>query len=579
MPVRLWRYIAADLWRRLLITAAVLVTVIAFAITIPPLADGKLTPLDAIKFMALATVPMLAYAVPFAAGFASTLVYHRIAQDNEAAAAHAGGIGHRSLLAPALASGVALAVLLGVISDQAIPRFLRSMERYVRLDIAEWMIVQLGLGNAFEFGGTLLAAEAVRALDPRDVPGANDAQSVVALTRPAILFLNADDSVRTAATAEIAWLVVRPTPSPWEGPDAGAGTGADGDPRFGSIVTLIAQNYRAAGDDSIIRSESRFRYDIAVPPVIGDDPKFFTFAELAELRRHPERFDFIDEFRHRLALRTAAVEFLESVNSQLRAAGSATLTTDTGAGVTIHAPALGPGPSLTRRVVAEPPGAPLRIEIRHADGSPPETLAAASAVLNAFYQDELTVPRVQIRLELQNVASSGRNSAEALRQAAASDQPVAGVRRQRTIATLLDPSPRYTQLRAMTFDQIMQETLPYTQPPTPFEGAVEAHQRLRDMERRLQHEITANEHERVAMSLAGMVMVLTGSAVAIKLKHALPLTVYLWAFFPALASVLVISMGKQLTHEFGPVGLLPLWLGVLAPLAYALVTYRQIARR
>lgn len=579
MPVRLWRYIAADLWRRLLITAVVLVTVIAFAVTIPPLADGKLTPLDAIKFMALATVPMLAYAVPFAAGFASTLVYHRLAQDNEAAAAHAGGIGHRSLLAPALASGVALALLLGIISDQAVPRFLRSMERYVRLDIAEWMIVQLGLGNAFEFGGTLLAAEAVRTLEPRDVQGATDAQSVVALTRPAILFLNADDSVRTAATAEIAWLVVRPTPSPWEGPDAGAGSGADGDPRFGSIVTLIAENYRAAGDDSIIRSESRFRYDIAIPPVIGDDPKFFSFAQLAELRRHPERFDFIDEFRHRLALRTAAVEFLESVNQQLRARGSAALTTDTGATVTIHAPALGPGPSLTRRVIAEPGGAPLRIEVSPADGSPTETLAAHDAVLNTFYQDELTVRRVECRLELQHVASSGRTSAEDLRRAAESDQPVAGVRRQRTIATIIDPSPRYAELRTMPLASILEVTRPYTLPPAPFEGAVEAHARLGSMERRLQHEITANEHERVAMSFAGMVMVLTGSVVAIKLKNALPLTVYLWAFFPALASVLVISMGKQLTHEFGPVGLLPLWLGVLAPLAYAVVTYRQIARR
>ena len=128
-PVTLWVYVAAELWRLLLLTVAVLVTVIAFAAAVKPLADGKLGPAEAIKFMVLAIPPMLAYALPFAAGFAATLAYHRMAQDNELLAAHSGGIAHRSLLTPAVGTGFALFLALASLNEYAIPHFLRAMER------------------------------------------------------------------------------------------------------------------------------------------------------------------------------------------------------------------------------------------------------------------------------------------------------------------------------------------------------------------------------------------------------------------------------------------------------------------
>ncbi|MGP1273646.1 MAG: LptF/LptG family permease [Phycisphaerales bacterium] len=579
MPLRLWRYITADFWRLLLIATAVLVTIIAFAATIRPLADGKLTPLQAISFMGLALVPMLAYAVPFAAGFAATLVYHRMAQDNEITAAYAGGIGHRSVLAPALISGVLLAGALGFVSDRAIPRFLRSMESYVKLDIADWMIVQLKLGNSFEFGGILLGAEGVTRLDPTTVPGAEDARSLVTLFQPAILFLDDDKTAETVATAEKAFLIVRPTTEQWAGPDAGAGATADGKPKFGAVVSLIAQNYRAVGTDSVIQSESQFRYDMAIPPVISDDPKFFTLAELAELRHHPERFDFIDEWRHRLALRTASIEMLDTIDATLRERGAVTMTGPGGSTVTLQAARLDNRRVFRRDARPATPGEPLALTVTSADGDKVERLEAAAALLNASYQDELTQQRPMLRLELEHVATSSQTARADIERATRSPEPIAGVRKRRTIPGLAVDTPSFDELRSMGVRPLLQTTLDLTQPPRSFSSIQEAHARLGRLEARLQNEITANQHERVAMSLAALVMVLTGAVVAIRLKDALPLTVYLWAFFPALGSVLVISMGKQLTHEFGFVGLVPLWLGVLVPLAYAVVTYRAIARR
>lgn len=576
MPARLWTYILADLWRLLLLTTAVIVAVLALAITIRPLADGKLTPLQAIQFMGLAIPPMLAYAVPFGAGFAATLVYHRLAQDNELAAAHAGGIGHRSVLMPALISGVLLAGVLGAISDQVIPRFLRTMESYVRLSIADWMVVQLSLGNTFEANGTVIGAEIVETLDPGRVEGA---KTVIALGKPAFLFLDSDRRASSAGTAQRAYIAVRPSENPWDGPDAGGGTGAGGETRFGSVVTIVAENYRGTNEDgATIVSDDTFRYDFAVPPTIVDDPKFFTYTELRTLRDHPERFDFIDEFRHRLALRTASVEHLADIDADLKDDTRATITTAEGAVITIAGKHLSAGPALRRRVIPATPGQPIDITIQRPDGTT-ERVSAAQAVLDTTAPDELTRKQVETRLELEHVATTGRSTAEDIRKASESAEPVAGVRRQRTIPGIITDSPRYNALRTASLDALLDDTRYLTEGATTFQGAIEAHGRLNAMRADVLREIAANVHERIAMSLAGLVMVLTGAVVAIKLRHALALTVYLWAFFPALFSVLVISMGKQLTHEFGAVGVPVLYLGVVIPLGYAVLTYKQICRR
>ena len=68
------RLILRELLRRGLLTTGVLVTVIAFGAAIKPLSDDDLFGAGQIAlYIALAMVPMLQFAIPFAAGFAGTL--------------------------------------------------------------------------------------------------------------------------------------------------------------------------------------------------------------------------------------------------------------------------------------------------------------------------------------------------------------------------------------------------------------------------------------------------------------------------------------------------------------------------
>ena len=94
----------AELLRVLLFTTTVIVVVIAFGAAIKPLADSSLGSGSVVKYVALAMIPMLQFALPFSAGFAATLVLHRFAADNELVAMSTNGIRYRTIFAPVIAA-------------------------------------------------------------------------------------------------------------------------------------------------------------------------------------------------------------------------------------------------------------------------------------------------------------------------------------------------------------------------------------------------------------------------------------------------------------------------------------------
>jgi len=96
--------------------------------------------------------------------------------------------------------------------------------------------------------------------------------------------------------------------------------------------------------------------------------------------------------------------------------------------------------------------------------------------------------------------------------------------------------------------------------------------------RLLRNEVVSKQHERFAAAAACAVMVVSGAVTAVSLSQSLPLTVYLWSFFPALATTILISSGQQLAHDKGTPGLLVLWGGVAVLGAYAFMGYWRLAR-
>ncbi len=96
--------------------------------------------------------------------------------------------------------------------------------------------------------------------------------------------------------------------------------------------------------------------------------------------------------------------------------------------------------------------------------------------------------------------------------------------------------------------------------------------------KRLEREVVSKRHERWANAAAGLVMVLAGALTAMRLGGSLPLTVYLWSFFPALLALVTISAGQQVTHRMGMGGLALLWGGVGILAAYAGAAFWTVRR-
>jgi lipopolysaccharide export LptBFGC system permease protein LptF len=541
----------------MLITTLVLVAVIAFAAAVKPLADGKVGPAEALKFMALAMVPMLQYAMPFSAGFGATLAYHRLAQDNELTAAHAGGVSHRAVLAPALFSGVLLAILLALLTNQVIPRFLSSMERLITQDLAKILVANIERGESVERENMLVYADAAR----RIVPPAAGAQEQLLLTRMTAIELDPKGLVDSEATASVAHLWVFPGVG---GTPAERGTVRRMDEDAGQARIRLERAVHALKGRAVAQG-SNLDVVLPAPNVFKDDPKFLTFGELMELREAPERMNWVEMRRRDLAFHLGERMTNEEISARLARDGKVELLDEDGQVVRVFA-RTSQWDGKRWRLIPAKPGDSVLIEQERGDLQT-RRWSAPTAWFRTNIGPDRERRSLSIDLEVQQTIPLTADSASATVRA---NQPFTGLMlKDGPLDRLLDvqqtPSKVMLELvrpRVENGDEFLKG--PYKELSATID--------------RLRREIMSKLNERAAMSVACLVMVMSGAATAITLSSSLPLTVYLWSFFPALATVISISSGQQLTHAEGPIGLIVLWGGVVGFGIYALRSYVKLCR-
>lgn len=569
LSITFWRYALIELWRLILLTTFVLVTVIAFAATVKPLADGKIGPLDALRFMALAAVPMMQYALPFAAGFAATLAYHRLAQDNEVAAAYASGVSHRAILAPAVLSGLVLAIVLAVLNQVTIPRFLRSMQELITQDLSKIIVASIERGQPVPIeNNTQLYADHVIRMDPKTDPRltAAGAKQWLVLEGVAAIETKNDGLVKIETIAPRAQLVVFPPAGRTE--DAMA-------------VLQLERGVFVEKDKGVGRVEESRPVPIPIKNAFKDDPKFLSFTELSQLRRHPEAMNWIEHKRRETAFTVAERLTTERIRADFAARREVVFSTSDGQRAVLRA--TGMHLSARGRWDIEPllPENVIEVELSRPpiDGKPAGAmiLTAPAASLFTTIDQAGTERDLAARLVLQSattriLASDGKTQTTS--GGVLSEKVLTGLRLTDAPADELLDGAKWPSSRLL--DELVAPRVNTADPDLFIKPAADDLRRSID---RLMAEITSKQHERWAMSAACFVMIVTGALTAIRLADSLPLTVYLWSFFPALATVITISSGQQLTHNEGPAGLLVLWGGVLAFGAYAVAVYWKLRRR
>ncbi|MEM9065783.1 MAG: LptF/LptG family permease [Planctomycetota bacterium] len=568
-PVTLWRHTLWELFKLIAITAIALVVIIAFAAGVRWVAEGKLGALELLRFSALASVPMLAYALPFAAGFGATLTFHRMAQDNEVSAAHAGGMSHSTVFVPAIAAGLTLATALAVLNEQIIPRFLRNMEEMVTEDLTKVMLAGINAGQAVDLGRTKVFADGAIEQHPElnEAVAATGAIKWLRMSNFFALLENDRGETTGMASAQEAHIFVYPT-------ETTVSSGASAETTRGEAVVLLVSGV-AETNGRYARFDEHSLPRIAIPYAFSDDPKFLTFGELRALREYPERMHFVETRRRTLIESLARLQTSRRIQTQLRDNGRIALLTPEGGRLVLRAaditfdepsqgfiiePTSGNGAILIDELAPEGTGRDpvVNREARAAVLRLGATRSGAPGPIPVA-----NIPGLPLELELTDV-STGPGSA-------------AGDRKRVVLTGLALPGDPYTEMLTMSPDELIALD-------TQIRGEGQSRE-ARDLERRIERlgrEITSKQHERAAMAISCLVMVLCGAVTALRLgasgTASTPLAVYLWSFFPALGSIVSIASGQRLVHDEGVIGLLALWGGVLGLAVYTLMVYRAVKR-
>ena len=531
------RYIIFDLLRVIGLTAAVLVVVIAFGATIKPLAKGGLSPTDIIRFVGYAIVPMLPFALPFAAGFGSTIVWHRMVEDNEVVAVAASGMGYGKLLRPVIAMGVVLSIILWLLTQFVVPYFWTKMEKTIAKDAHRLLESAISQGEAFTFGDLQIFADDVQVIDN---PPGTDARHRLLLNRVAAAEF--DDEEQVIVTEVTAARAV-----------------ADFYEREESSYLKLALEetvvYRLANNQlaHFPRLETRA---VPVENAFRRDPKFMSLPRLLETQAEPDLYVKVDQDKVMLSKVLQRLDIWGNLNEQLKTNGQ-----------------------LTFESTQEEE--PLTI-ILNADRFRDYvfTDSGVEPVVVEFFKDEQLVRTIDCQQAGITIVDDGAFGLifdllliDGIVKPGDGSAPYA--RSQELIPGITFAGQDTVRFFAMTADELVEEAESRGNVKAIESPLKRLKKHLIDLDSLIVSEIAS----RNATAATGFLLLMLGTVLALVMRNSLPLTIYIIAFLPAIAGLIIISGGSQLIREEKHMlGQIVMWSGNAVMLLMIIVAYLKLRK-
>ncbi|MEQ9452983.1 MAG: LptF/LptG family permease [Phycisphaeraceae bacterium] len=547
MSWTLSRYILVELIKVLTLATITLVCVISFAAAIKPLSDGLLGPAELLRFVGYTMPTMLGFVLPFAGAFASTLVFIRMASDNEIMACCASGISHRAILLPVLGLGLATSMSLFALSNFVIPGFYKQAAMTIEKDLLTVLVAKLNDREPFTRGNWVVYADRAESLPPPTAePGQPVAEKLVRLRGVAVQELTPSGAIRNDHTAESATALLYRDP-------------ISGD----SVVTLRLDGYVSF---SAVEGDFRDGYvsslnlpPLRLPSVLRDNPRYFSWPELDELARNPQRYDLVrDASLHYLQL-LAAERLLETIIEEVRSGGIRLKDPVSGQVAVISAPeAIDVGRAVELRGSLDSP-------VRYWVEADPD---AATTSANSLPQLPMTAERAFVTVSSRGDSTGDPRVSVELRSVTLRDEG-RGLTSQvdrRLLPELARPEPILGQaIDSIAGEQLLDGTFA---PKTAgeIEATSEAIASLRWHIQRLASRIISQLHVRASLAVSGCLLMLLGACVAMVWRDQSPLMAYSWSFLAAIITIIIIHSGANLATRMDlgvGAGLPILWSGIV----------------
>jgi len=134
MVFTLQRYIFRELLKVFILTALALTVMLSLGSILRPVQEYGIGPRQVLYIMGYFLPVTLTFVLPIAALFASSLVYGRLAGDNELDACRASGISLMTLIYPGLNLAIAVAIANLLLSFHVMPIFIHRAEKSIKAD-------------------------------------------------------------------------------------------------------------------------------------------------------------------------------------------------------------------------------------------------------------------------------------------------------------------------------------------------------------------------------------------------------------------------------------------------------------
>ncbi len=581
MPGILFRHIFIELLKVLLVTTAILGTVVSFGATIKPLSENVLGPADLLRFMGFITVPMMQYALPFAAAFAGTVVYHRLTTDNEVVAMAASGIPYRRVLMPAVAMGVLLTGVMVALVDVGVPTFWQAAKRVIWNDGTRILAAKSGRGEAWRPPGSqteIFADDAY--IQELPAAGESDAAMRLVLDRVVALQFGDDGLPESEFTAQ----------------SAAVDQYRIGDRAYLKTVLSNATIFHR-GEQQIARA-TIVRPDAISIPTFEQGPKGLTVRELLHAREDLGVFPSVAEQRGRVVEQLDMIEYWRRMSADL-AAGEPIFFRGTGDGRRMLYEVRATG-LRGRDLIAPERGAEGVVIVQHE-----VPLAAIDALgsgslggvpAGSVRRREVHAPSVRLTLDMlvgELVGGQRGRFALSAEKATVFDAHSAarGGRQAEADGSLgrgIDRPVRFSELvldgvvlpdRSGLADAELFAAVEAAKgvglvgPAEELRRGLDARFASLNAEMRKKgREIVARLVQRSAQSVTAFLMLVNASILAVLLRQRTPLLVYSVAFIPAILNIVLISGGEQmLRNEVNAAGFVVAYGGNIALGACSLV--------
>jgi lipopolysaccharide export system permease protein len=570
MPWTLYRHIFFELLKLLVLSTFILMVVIGFGAAIPPLTEGLLDATSLVKFVMFSMPTMLGFALPFGAVFAATMVFSRMAADNEIIACRASGMSYLTILLPVVFLGLVLWIGLFFLSNWVIPSFYERAERQLESDMTEVMISHIEKRQPMKFRRDLvLYADGVSNADIKTDAINKDGEQRPIRVEKAIELRGVTVS-RFGKEGELMWegaaqnaivLLFRfiNENQTWVGIQLRRVVVYDVTGSGGSPIG------ERGGAGQVWQNESLQLPLLRMPNPFRDRLEFLSWPELKERGERPELFDDVKEKKARLAQAMATEDMLGVISKALTAPGSTGMQlTDPRPG---HVNRL-TAPTVSRqnnRLLLEAT-AGRRVRVDHfVDGVLMRRWDAKSAELSIELRETDAEPHVA--LTLREVIVSDAQALDRTTEAKTIELPGSYLSME-VLSAMTKQS--IGELRATADAQYADA------------AAVRSAGQSLDREiQKLGQKIRSRLHARGAAAVGVLLVFVFAAVLSIRMQGTMPLVVYFWSFLVTAVAVIITRSGENIaaaSRGIGGAEMSIIWLGNVIVVAAIVSVYWRLSR-